>query len=108
MRQLYGRAWFQDHGENLLPTEATSGNLAWRKSLESMTPNEAALGWKACGNSGDTKPCTLPQFVKRVSDALRARKRPEVYKALPEGKERRLERMTSAQKYVKAMREKLK
>ena len=102
MRQLYGRRWITEHGERI------SENLAWRKALESMTPDEAALGWKACRDSGDEHPCTLPMFLGRVSAALRAAKPTKVYKALPESKERRTERMERASEHVERLREKLR
>lgn len=76
MTGLYGRSWRTEHGDTL--------PAVWRAQLESMTPEEAALGWKACRASGDTRPCTLPQFMARVSEALKAKVRPSVHRALPE------------------------
>lgn len=75
MGALYGRQWYSEHGPN---------PESWATELASMTPNEAALGWKACRASGDAYPCNVPTFVKRVNDALSA-KRPIIpeYKPLP-------------------------
>ena len=41
------------------------------------------LGWQACKDSGDRDTCTLPQFLRRVSDALKAKQRPPDFRALP-------------------------
>lgn len=73
---LYGRSWRTEHGDYMSPV--------WRAGLMSMTPDEAALGWKACKSSGDTKPCTFPQFVDRVKSAITS-SRPTIpmYKPLP-------------------------
>ena len=76
MTGLYGRNWMTEHGDEM--------PAVWRAELMSMTPDEAALGWKACKASGDAKPPTLPQFVYRVKYAIQANKPaiPE-YKPLP-------------------------
>lgn len=100
MSALYGRSWVQDHGEDINGDTCT----LWRAELMSMTPAEAALGWKACKASGDTRPCNMPMFTKRVSEALRAGKRPEVYKALPEPKGKRLERAAAAKEHLRGVR----
>lgn len=76
MAGLYGQRWFKDYG--LEPSES------WVMELASMTPEEAALGWKACRESGDAHCCTVPKFTMRVKEALASR-RPIVpmHKTLP-------------------------
>lgn len=64
MAGLYGQRWYKDYGPE--PSES------WVIELSSMTPEKAVLGWKACRESGDAHCCTVPQFLKRVSDALKA------------------------------------
>lgn len=76
MKALYGKRWTDEWGPEPHPL--------WRSELESMTPAEAAMGWRACRNSGDNWPPTLPVFVKRVTEALKAqRQRDDTYQALP-------------------------
>ena len=80
----------------------------WRRELLSMTPDEAALGWKACKDSADTKPCTLPSFMYRVKCALQASKPlSPVTRRLPEPKEARKERAEKASEYLEDARRKL-
>lgn len=77
MKDLYGeKPWTEKHGETM--------NKVWRAELMSMTPQEAALGWRACKSSGDEFPCNLPTFIARVKNALASR-RPIIpeYKPLP-------------------------
>lgn len=76
MTELYGSDWKNKNGP-VMPD-------LWKAELMSMTPNEAALGWNACKASGDTRPCNLPMFTRRVSEALASR-RPIIpeYKPLP-------------------------
>lgn len=76
MFSLYGRRWYEEYGETI--------TVIWANELMSMTPTEAAMGWKACKESGDTHPVTLPLFLQRVSDALKAERRPPIYRAAPE------------------------
>ena len=92
MRHLYGKRWEQEHGPEI--------NHAWRSALMSMTPEEAALGYKQCMRSGDEHPCTLPAFLYRVSQALAMQKPVPVHKALPEPKEKRKERAAKASEYL--------
>ncbi len=65
MAGLYGRRWYAEHGE--------TPDAVWLRELESMTPEEAILGWRACRDSGDSYVPMLPQFIGRVRDALKAR-----------------------------------
>jgi len=77
MMDLYGeKPWTERHGETM--------NKVWRASLLSMTPAEAAMGWRACRSSGDAFPCNVPTFVARVKNAIASR-RPIIpeYKPLP-------------------------
>lgn len=64
MTSLYGRQLIEDYGDR--------PNKAWLEALSSMTPREAALGYKACKASGDNWSPKLPLFIKRVSDALKS------------------------------------
>lgn len=75
MKEIYGQRWIEEYGSEPGP--------AWRSSLGSMTPQEAGLGWRACRDSGDVHPVTLPVFLRRVSEAIKARKKPEIHRALP-------------------------
>lgn len=76
MRALYGHRWTQEWGPELHPL--------WERELRSVTPDEAALGWRACRKSGDEWPPTLPVFFNRVSEALKWQQRHDgVHQALP-------------------------
>ncbi len=96
MLGLYGLTWTREHGEDILGDACT----VWRNELMSMKPSEAALGYQACRNSGDCYPCTIPMFIKRVSDALRSRAPTPMHRALPEPKAVRKERMASGREYL--------
>ncbi len=104
MGGLYGSRWYKEHGADINSPACT----IWRNELLTMSPEEAAMGWRACKRSGDEFPCTMPQFTKRVLDAICARKRPNVHKALPEPGTKRKERAATAAEYLKDARGKLK
>ncbi len=101
MGGLYGSRWYQEHGEDI----HSPACAVWRAELASMTPSEAAAGWRACKASGDSRPCTIPQFVRRVSEALKSQVQPPVHRVLPEPKAKRQERAAKATEYLEKMRE---
>lgn len=58
MSSLYGRRWCDEYGEK--------PGAVWVSELTSMTLAEAGIGWKACRDSGESHPPTLPVFLARV------------------------------------------
>lgn len=76
MSALYGKRWTDEWGPEPHPL--------WKSELSSMTPAEAAIGWRACRASGDQWPPTLPVFLDRVKAGLKEHAaRNAMYQALP-------------------------
>lgn len=76
MTAVYGTRWVETYG--------SEPDAVWRAELASMTPAEAAMGWRACKAADDTYVPTMGKFLSRVKTALQTQKqRTDIYQALP-------------------------
>lgn len=76
MTAVYGTRWVDTYG--------SEPNAVWCAELASMTPAEAAMGWRACKAADDDYVPTMGKFLSRVKTALQTQKqRTETYQALP-------------------------
>ena len=94
MREYWGSRWTNDHG--------TSPTRLWIKELQTITPQQAALGLQVLKKTGSHYPPSLPEFFKAVETALGKDQfvRPPPFRALPIPPSERTRRTETAKYHI--------